>query len=225
MRVPPQFQFKQSYTRSLHNSIGHNPFMVCLGFQPLSPIDIAPHVAYSLTDSFHTQTKDYHVARLFEQIQPLQNQAHDILQQTKQDNFFNKARNSPRFRFKKIFPISHGNLTQWGPFLPKGVGMIQVDIGGHPPIPLSQNTIFHLCSFSTIFEVLNFRVIFEALNDIILDQQCLPCSQNDQGGHQWTSTYSTISKYSFHLGNCSTIFKVPNFRGCFEALNNIFLTW
>jgi hypothetical protein len=25
---------------------------------------------------------------------------------------------------------------QWGPLLPKGGGMIQVDIGGHPPIPL-----------------------------------------------------------------------------------------
>ena len=24
---------------------------------------------------------------------------------------------------------------QWGPFIPKEGGMIQVDIGGHPPIP------------------------------------------------------------------------------------------
>ncbi|MDW3502781.1 hypothetical protein NQ272_26840, partial [Escherichia coli] len=24
---------------------------------------------------------------------------------------------------------------QWGPLLPKGGGMIQVDVGGHPPIP------------------------------------------------------------------------------------------
>jgi len=28
------------------------------------------------------------------------------------------------------------NSTQWGPLLPKGEGMIQVDVGGHPPIPL-----------------------------------------------------------------------------------------
>jgi hypothetical protein len=28
---------------------------------------------------------------------------------------------------------------QWGPFLPKGGGMIQVDTGGHPPVPLIQN--------------------------------------------------------------------------------------
>jgi len=26
---------------------------------------------------------------------------------------------------------------QWGPLLPKGGGMIQVDIGGHPPIPFA----------------------------------------------------------------------------------------
>ena len=27
------------------------------------------------------------------------------------------------------------NSMQWGPLLPKGGGMIQVDVGGHPPIP------------------------------------------------------------------------------------------
>jgi hypothetical protein len=60
-------------------------------------------------------------------------------------------------------------LKQWGPFLPKGWGaggLIQVDIGGHPPNPLAQNTIFHLGSFSTIFLVPNFWGHFEALNDV-----------------------------------------------------------
>jgi hypothetical protein len=28
---------------------------------------------------------------------------------------------------------------QWGPFLPKGGGMIQVDLGGHPPFPLNRH--------------------------------------------------------------------------------------
>jgi hypothetical protein len=41
-----------------------------------------------------------------------------------------------------------------------------VDIGGHPPISLAQNTLFQFGSFSTIFRVLNFRDHFEALNDI-----------------------------------------------------------
>ena len=27
------------------------------------------------------------------------------------------------------------NLTQWIPLIPKEEGMVQVDIGGHPPIP------------------------------------------------------------------------------------------
>jgi hypothetical protein len=44
--------------------------------------------------------------------------------------------------------------------------MIQVDIGGHPPIPLARKTVFHLGSFSTIFWVPNFWGRFEALNDI-----------------------------------------------------------
>jgi hypothetical protein len=92
--VPPHFPIKQSYNRSLHSSIGHNPFQVCLGFQPLAPIDIALHVASSLTESSHTQTKEDHATILVEWIQPLQQQVHDILQQAnakyKHDNFFSK---------------------------------------------------------------------------------------------------------------------------------------
>jgi hypothetical protein len=59
----------------------------------------------------------------------------DNLPQTKQHNFSSKASNSPRFRFNKRFPLSPENSTQWRPFLPKEGGLIQVDIGGHPPIP------------------------------------------------------------------------------------------
>jgi hypothetical protein len=36
---------QHSYNISLHNSIGHNPFQVCLGFQPLAPIDVALPIA------------------------------------------------------------------------------------------------------------------------------------------------------------------------------------
>jgi hypothetical protein len=43
--------------------------------------------------------------------------------------------------------------------------MIQTDISGHPPIPLTQNMGFHPSIFSTVFWVLNFRGPFEALND------------------------------------------------------------
>jgi hypothetical protein len=46
------------------------------------------------------------------------------------------------------------------------MGMIQVDVGGHPPILLARKTIFHLGNFSAIFRVPNFRGHFEALNDI-----------------------------------------------------------
>ena len=40
------------------------------------------------------------------------------------------ANNSPGNKFSRW-----RNSTQWGPLLPKGGGMIQVDVGGHPPIP------------------------------------------------------------------------------------------
>ena len=37
---------------------------------------------------------------------------------------------------QKKFPYFMEELNATRKFLPKGVGMIQVDIGGHPPIPL-----------------------------------------------------------------------------------------
>jgi hypothetical protein len=40
---------------------------------------------------------------------------------------------------------------QWRPLLPKGGGMIQVDIGGHPPIPLAQITVSILAVFLQFF--------------------------------------------------------------------------
>ena len=44
-----------------------------------------------------------------------------------------------------------------------------MDIGGHPPIPLTQNNcpLWQFPSyFSTVFRDLNFRGRFEALNDV-----------------------------------------------------------
>jgi hypothetical protein len=44
---------QHSYNRSLHSSIGHIPFQVCLGFQPLAPIDVALPIAVTQEDSSH----------------------------------------------------------------------------------------------------------------------------------------------------------------------------
>ena len=58
---------------------------------------------------------------------------------------------------------------QWRPLLSKDGGLIQVDIGGHPPFPaglkqLSSN--FDNLLFFAVFRVLNFKSRFEALNDV-----------------------------------------------------------
>jgi hypothetical protein len=55
---------------------------------------------------------------------------------------------------------------QWRPLLPKDEGLICLDIGGHPLIPLAQKIVFHLGSVSTVFRVPNFWGPFEALNNI-----------------------------------------------------------
>ena len=68
----------ESLPYSQHNSIGHGPFQVCLGFQPLSPIDIYLLVTYSLIKYSHTHTKEDHASRSIEWIQHLQ-QVHEIL--------------------------------------------------------------------------------------------------------------------------------------------------
>ena len=47
---------------------------------------------------------------------------------------------------------------QWGPLLPKGGGMIQVDIGGHPPIPLEPPPL--LLSFFHFLHSLLFLAVF-----------------------------------------------------------------
>jgi hypothetical protein len=58
---------------------------------------------------------------------------------------------------------------QWRPLLPKEGGLIQVNIGGHPPFPACSKQIssnFGNLLFLEVFRVLNFRSRFEALNDV-----------------------------------------------------------
>jgi hypothetical protein len=38
---------QHSYNRAIHSSTGHNPFEVCLGYQPLAPIDVSIPVMQS----------------------------------------------------------------------------------------------------------------------------------------------------------------------------------
>jgi hypothetical protein len=75
--------------------------------------------------------------KLLEHIQPCQQLICDSLPQTRQLNLSNKARNSPRFRLTKCFPLFLGHSMQWIQFLPEGGGLIQVDIGGHSSIQLA----------------------------------------------------------------------------------------
>jgi hypothetical protein len=60
---------QNSYNQPLHNSIGHIHFQVCLGFQPLAPIDVALPIASTQEESSHAQTDVDKVAIFVEQFQ------------------------------------------------------------------------------------------------------------------------------------------------------------
>jgi hypothetical protein len=120
-------------------------------------------VAAKHKDSFYTQSS--HVARLVKKVQPFQPQVRDDLQQTKQRNGSNKASNSPRFRFSNRFPLSPSNSMQWRPLLPKEGGLIQVDIGGHPPSPTGPKHVSSNFGNLLFLAVFNFRGHFEGPNE------------------------------------------------------------
>jgi hypothetical protein len=121
-------------------------------------------VAAKHKDSFCTQSS--HVAKLVKKVQPFQPQVRDDLQQTKQRDGSNKASNSPRFRFNNAFPLSPGNSTQWRPLLPKEGGLIQVDIGGHPPFPTGSKHVSGNFGNLLFLAGFNFRGHFEGLNEV-----------------------------------------------------------
>jgi hypothetical protein len=126
-------------------------------------------IAAKCKDSFCTQ--ESHVSRLVKKVQPFQPHVHDNLQQAKQHNFSNKASSSSRCRFNKRFSLSPGHSTQWKPLLPKEGGLIQVDIGGHPPFPTGSKQFSGNFGNLLFLAVFNFWGHFEALNECFLGKQ------------------------------------------------------
>ena len=111
---------------------------------------------------------------------------------------------------------------QWGLLLPKEGGMIQVDIGGHPPIPfglapsiLAAFHVQHNLLFLAGFRVLHSRSRFGAL-----------MMQVDIGGHPpipFEIPLSVLSLFYFqHNLLFLAVFWVLNFRRRFETLNDVF---
>jgi hypothetical protein len=93
------------------------------------------------------------------------NRVHDRFPQTKQRNVSSKTSSSPRCRFNKCFSLSPGNSTQWGPLLLKEGGLIQVDIGGHPPFPNGSKQFSDSFGNLLFLAGFNFRGHFEGLNE------------------------------------------------------------
>jgi hypothetical protein len=64
--------------------------------------------------------------------------------------------------FNKRFSLSPGHSTQWIPLLPKEGGLIQVDIGGHPPFPTGSKQFSGSFGNLLFLAVFNFRAILRA---------------------------------------------------------------
>jgi hypothetical protein len=123
-------------------------------------------VAAKHEDSFCTQSSK--IARLVKKVQTFQPQVRDRFPQTKQRDFSSKTSSSPRCRFNKCFSLSPGNSTQWRPLLPKEGGLIQVDIGGHPPFPNGSKQFSGHFGNLLFLAGFHFRGHFEGLNEVFL---------------------------------------------------------
>jgi hypothetical protein len=84
------------------------------------------------------------------------------LPQTKQVQLLQQGKQLTKVQIQQAFPLSPGNSMQWIPFLPKEGGLIQVDIGGHPPIPTGSKQFVGNLLFLAVFRFLNFGAILRA---------------------------------------------------------------
>jgi hypothetical protein len=66
---------------------------------------------------------------------------------------------------------------KWRPFIPKEGGLIQVDIGGHPPFPTCSKQFSGNFGNLLFLAVFNFRGHFEGLNEFFRDWELLNDSQ------------------------------------------------
>jgi hypothetical protein len=65
----------------------------------------------------------------------LDNKGSNFIESSKQGSSCTKASGSPGAKFNRNLSSDGGNQCNGGPLLPKEGGLIQVDIGGHPPFP------------------------------------------------------------------------------------------
>ena len=121
-------------------------------------------VAAKHEDSLCTQSSK--IARLVKKVQTFQPQVRDRFPQAKQRDFSSKTSSSPRCRFNKCFYLSPENSTQWRPLLPKEGGLIQVDIGGHPPFPNGSKQFSGHFGNLLFLAGFHLRDHFEGLNEV-----------------------------------------------------------
>jgi hypothetical protein len=119
-------------------------------------------VAAKHKDSFCTQSS--HVARLVKKVQPFQRQVRDDFHKLSSATFQQDKQLTKMQIQQMLFPLPW-NSTQWRPLLPKEGGLIQVDIGGHPPFPNGSKQFSDHFGNLLFLAGFNFRGHFEGPNE------------------------------------------------------------
>ena len=111
-------------------------------------------------------------------------------------------------------------LNTMGTIAPKGGGTIQVDIGGHPSIPLGAPSLslsffqfWYNLLFLAVFRVLNFQSCFEAPNGDSMPNLCpreveTPIYPN--GAHIFGASSPRVRFWTFRVLHCFSIINRPS---------------
>jgi hypothetical protein len=177
---------QHNYNRALHNSTGHNPFQVGLGFQPSGPIYVSLPLATTQTNSSPDQSAIDKATRFIEWIQHICQLVQEILQKSnaKYNQRHDQHRVPHHFRVgeKVWLNLQKENLTRphqkllplhYGPYtITKSLGSNSFELNAPPFLGL--HAIFNVDLLRPYFPpLLDTSKIFEQLTPIELNPECM----------------------------------------------------
>jgi hypothetical protein len=165
-----------SFNQALHNSTGHRPFQVALGFQPLGPIDVSLPLAVTSSDSSLAPTKADKATWVIEQIQHICHDQHRVPHKFQAGDkvwlHLQKERLTEPHR--KLFPLCYGSYT-----ITKVMGNNSFELN-IPPF-LGLHPLFNVDLLRPYFPpLLDTSEVAEQLTPTQLNPDCIQQMSSDQ---------------------------------------------